>query len=398
MGSTIIVVVIVVGLIAILILGSFRPARVTSRREVLGRPRRRLGAILAVAGVLGLVGGQWYALAGAPGRLVAGVDEEILVLHPKPGTGDADRYLVRFLPLSDLAPDRPRVLSHVSAVVSAGERVELPARGTGSITPAEFDVLVTPSQGGRRTCHITAEVTHGGGMTSVSTSHPLGADGTLTHTLDLGARDVAASFTAVFPRTVFPGSILPRTVVLVDPAPAGVEDFPIADLMATPTGDRIRSASVDPASPSIRAGIDRSRGIVAIFGSLGVFAWIMLALAGTGSAFLTARPGLGLGLFLLLAPVLIAGMDALALVHQEAALSHEDARVRASAMAGLQGSMLFGVSGPEAVAEAGRRRGGVDQEMAERVRRLFVPIRRRTLERKRIGSTGWIAPDRSSGE
>ena len=84
--------------------------------------------------------------------------------------------------------------------------------------------------------------------------------------------------------------------------------------------------------------------------------------------------------------------------HQEAALSHEDSRVRASAMAGLQGSMLFGVSGPEAVEEAGLRRGGVDQEVAERVRRLFVPARRGTLERKWIGSTGRIAPDRSSGE
>ena len=120
--------------------------------------------------------------------------------------------------------------------------------------------------------------------------------------------------------------------------------------------------------------LEEFAGFVVVFGVWDIFYYVFLRVLVTWPAslldwdilFLIPLPWVGP----VLAPVLIAGMDALALVHQEAALSHEDARVRASAMAGLQGSMLFGVSGPEAVSEAGTRRGGVDREMAERVRGL----------------------------
>jgi hypothetical protein len=383
MTYVLIALVIVVVLISVLALGAFRPARVTSRREIVGRPRRRLGAILLATGLLGLVGGQVYAVSVGPGRIAEGEEGEVLLPAPKPGGGDPDRYLVRVLTLSDLDPERPRVLEYGWAVTPVGREVEVEMQGTGSITTGEYGLRITGLAGGQHSVSYHARISDGSGMTSMSSSRQLGRDGTLTDTLDLGGRDVAAAATAVFPRTVFPGAVLPHTVVLVDPAPAGVEDVPFGDLLVGPEGARIRAACGDPANGGVRSVRRGTRGIARIFGSLSIWAWILLAATGTGAAFLTARSGVGLGLFLLVAPVLLTGLDGIAVARMRAALDHEDARVRASAMAGLQGSVLFGKSGPEAVSEAADR----DPEVAERIRRLLPDLSHVKRERIWIGGT-----------
>jgi len=395
MGSMILVLVLVVGLISILILGAFRPARVTSRREIMGRPRRRLGAVLAIVGVLGLLGGQWCAMAGVPDAIVAASEADTLVLHPKPGSGDSHRYLVRLLTFSDLVPDRPRLLEQLTGLVTLREEVELSPYGPSEVTPGEFAVHLAPAESGRLSCTFQATITQGSSHMSMQSSHWVDPDGTMVERLSFGTRRAAGRMTAVFPATVLPVALRANMILLVTPAPAGVEEVPLATLLDTPVGERILKAT-QTAPEAGPVGGGGSRGISRIFGALGIFAWIMLALAATGSAFFTARPGLGLGLFLLLAPFLIAGADGLSFARQRALLDHEDVRVRASAMAGLRLSTLQGWSGEKAVREAGESRGGVDQEIAERIERL-VPVRNFRHVRKYIGSAGRSAPVESSG-
>jgi hypothetical protein len=394
MSYIVIVVVIFVGLVSILALGAFRPARVTSRREIVGRPRRRLGTALVAVGLIALVGGQVYAVVSGPGRVLAEDGATVRLLHPKAGGGNPDLYLIRVLTLSDLVLDEPRLLEHGAALVTLGTSVEFTAESVGRITPAEFDFRLDRDPGGRHGLSIGARVSDRTTNLSLGSSGTLDTDGRLTDTLDLGPRDAASSPTATFPGSVFPGSILPHTILLVDPAPAGVEEVYLHHVMDSPAGDRILAACTDPAHDVVRTGRSNVRGIARIFQSMGIYAWILLAVTGTGCAFLTARPGVGLGLFLLLAPLLLTALDGIALSSQHSALGHEDPRVRASAIAGLQSSTLFGRSGPKAL-EAVEE---TDPAAVERTRRLIFRDPNVRYERKVLGFSGKRTLEGPSGE
>ncbi|MEN8151098.1 MAG: hypothetical protein ABFS86_14880, partial [Planctomycetota bacterium] len=305
----------------------------------------------------------------------------------KEGTGTDDRYVVRILTYSGLVRDDPLLLEHLSVVMSPGETVTAEATGTGHLVPGEFEFRLSRMSGGGLQMHVEVEVAQASGRLTSGSSSGLGPDGTLADGLDLGSRAMRGRWSALFPGSTFPAAVVPTTLVVVDRAPSGVTEAPAREVF---------TRAHDEFASQVRIGIgggglgvvtpqrQSTRGIITLFGQLGLFAWGMLALAGIGSALAVPRSGLGLAIFLLLAPILIAGLDRYALSRHRAALGHENVRVRASAMVGLQGSILYATTGQGEVATMASKGGEPDAEIAARVRKM-MPRRNWRKVRKLIG-------------
>jgi hypothetical protein len=375
MAGVFIVMVILFSLIALLIVSSFRPSRLTVRREIVGRPRRRTGAVLLAIGLLGIVGGQWIALAGAP-KSVAADGMDTMVTRPKPGKGGEDQMLFRVFTVSDLVPGKPRLLEHLAFLMKPGVTVERKATGLGGLAGGTFSASYVNTPQGTQV-EFTAQFDQTMGTHGIGTGGSFPRGGRMTEGLSITRnRQSSGRFSALFPATTYPASLLTRTVVLVDPVPAGVEEVPFAELWSGDVGERIRAEAVEDPHESSRRATRSTSGIGLVFGALGIYAWLMLVLTGVGTAWMFRRPGLGLALFFLLVPVLLAATDYLSLSHQRSNLAHEDVQVRAAAMAGLRSSMFFGDSGSRALSEVLTGKDGVDREVAGRVQALVKRVRK----------------------
>jgi len=322
-------------------------ARGRRSRAPVGTGRRIVGAALIVLGAAGLLGGQLLATRPPPEE-----EEPRVPVIVEDGIDGSGRLLVRVLTLDMLLPDRPRLVEQAVFRLEGAGEVHAPAETYDGTESPKVRVRLE-EQTGNGHGQIYVELVLGAGTCGSGAAAGPGPREVLIRNRPRGRW---APFGATFKDAVFPSASDARTLVLVDPAPARMELRPFHEAMGGPLGDRVRLA-IRERHPGGH-GWSHARGgqgFPGLGSALSFFALGFLLVGGFGALLVGKRTGAWLGVYLVLAPLLLVAADRLAFERHCAALESDDPHLRASAMLGLRESPFFARSGREIVEEIAAR-------------------------------------------